>query len=326
MANEITLKIGKQSRKVKVPSSWNDLDNRTLLLFHETLFYAPGDEFTVSAFTSVKLIGMTQMLLGIDAAFLVQWEAARVAETPFDSPVDGQTAFLDELRQTMHYALDGLFEIEVTEEGATTYATKLNRTENPYTVLAGPPKTKRQKKLLLYGPASHLDNITIYEMGMAFSYFEAYLKTNKEDYAHNLIALLYRPTRPETKHERESGWGGDRRQKLRGYESKIEERAKLVKTMPALVQRVLVFWFASCRQSIVDAYPKVFKKDGDGGRSGADYGWGGVLLSVAESGPMGALGEVSDQHYSNVLTYLSMKHDEAEEHKRQADEARRKRR
>jgi len=320
--NDITIKIGKHNRTIKVPGSWNDLDTRTLLLFYETLFTSPGDEFTSTAFTSVKLIGMLQHLLNVDGSFMVMWENERIQK----DPEGGELAFLDELRQVLHHALAGLFEIEQKEEGGTSYSSKLNLTDNPWPILTGPGKTKKQAKRHYYAPANGLDNVTIYEMGMAFSYFEAYLRTNEEEYAHQLIALLYRPTRPETTKERESGWGGDRRQRLRGYESKVEERMALVRTLPILVQRVLVFWFAGCRQGIVDAYPKVFKKEGDGGRGGADYGWGGVLLTVAESGPMGALGEVSDQHYSNVLTYLSMKADEAKEAERRADEAKRKRR
>ncbi len=326
MANEITIKIGKQSRKVRVAESWNDLDKRTLLLFYETLFSNQGDEFTASAFTSVKLIGMVQHLLGVDGAFMVQWEATRIAESAGDSLVPGDLAFLDELRQVMHYTIEGLFEIDKDEDGATKYAAKLNLTENPWPVLAAPPKTKNQKTRLYYGPANGLENVTIYEMGMAFSHFESYLNSGDITKAYFLIAILYRPGRPETIQEIESGWGGDRRQRLRGYESMIEKRIDLVKTLPPLVLRVLVFWFAGCRHAIVKAYPKVFKEAGEGGKQGANYGWSRIFLAVAEAGPMGALGEVSDQHYSNVLEYLSMKSDEAEEAKRQADEAKRKRR
>lgn len=335
MKNEITIKVGGNSRKVLTPESWNDLDTRTLMLFYESIFNNPGDIFSASAFTSVKLIGILEHLLGVDKEFMIQWENERIQK----DPEHGETMFLEELRDTLHFALangvpelpeggkaSGLFEIGLTEEGAYTYAAILNRTQNPWPILTGPGKSKKQGKRHYYGPSDGLDNITIYEMGMAFQYFEAYLKDNKEEHAYHLLAVLYRPGRPETLKERESAWGGDRRQALRGYEAKVAERVALVKTLPKVVQRVLLFWFASCRQQIVDAYPKVFRRDGDGGRMGVNYGWGGVLLTVAEKGPMGTLGEVSDQHYSNVLTYLSMKHDEAKEAEQRAAEAKKKRR
>lgn len=317
MANEIEIQIGARRRKVVVPESWNDLDTKSLCLYYEMLFSTPGDEYTATAFTTVKLLSMMQHLLKVDADFLVLWEADRIRK----NPEAGELGFLDELRQTLHYSIAGLFDIQ-EKDGATTYAAKLNLTRNPWPVLSGQGRTKKQAKRMYYAPADALDNLTIYEMGMAFNLFENYLISGDEGYALSLLALLYRPTRPETVKERESAWGGDRRQPIRGYEGKIDERVALVKTLPNTVKRVLLFWFAGCRQQIVDAYPKVFHKNSNGGKN--EYGWGGVLLSVAESGPMGALGEVSDQHYSNVLTYISMKADEAEETRKRMEENRRK--
>ena len=318
--NEIILNVSGKTRKVRIPEGWNDLPTDKLLAFYDLLFTAPGDEFTASAFTSVKLLSIMQHLLGVGSEFLVQWEAQRIK----GDPEFGALGFLDELRQTMHYAIKDLFEVNEAD-GVTTYAAKLNLTKNPWPQLNGPGKNKKQKQRAFYAPDDELANLTIYELGMTFSYFEAYLNTGDEEHAHNLIAMLYRPSRPITTKERESAWGGDRRQALRGYEGKIEERVKLVKTLPLLVRRVILFWFAGCRQQIVNTYPKVFKSDSGSGRS-TNYGWGGVLLSIAEAGPMGNLNEVSDNHYSNALTYLSMKADEAEEARKKAEESSRKRR
>ena len=328
--NEIILNISGKTRKVRVPVSWDDLPAEKLLAFYDLLFSTPGDEFTASAFTAVKLLSIMQHLLDVDSAFMGNWEAQRIKE----DPEHGELGFLHELRQTMHYAIKGLFEIQ-EHEGVTTYSAKLNLTKNPWPALTGPGKNKRPQKAIkgknmqqamrvFYAPADELANLSIYELGMSFSYFEAYLNTNDEAHAHYLLALLYRPSRPITTKERESAWGGDRRQPIRGYEGKVDERVKLVKTLPMLAQRVILFWFAGCRQKIVDSYPKVFKRDSESSR-GVNYGWGGVLLSIAEAGPMGNLNEVSDNHYSNALTYLSMKADEVEEAKRQAEQAKRKR-
>ena len=41
---------------------------------------------------------------------------------------------------------------------------------------------------------------------------------------------------------------------------------------------MILFWFASCRQQIIEQHPNIFtseKRD----RQGNDYGWGGVLMS-----------------------------------------------
>ena len=320
MANEIELRVNGKSRAIRIPESWDDLGAQKLLLFYDTLFTFSGDEFTATAFTNLKLISITKMLLEVDQEFLVMWERLRVKEMG----EAGEAAFLDELRQTIHGAIGGLFEIiENEEDSSVSYSPKLNHFKNLWPILTGPGKGKKQVKRLYYGPETDLSNISIYEMGMAFTAFETYLRTGNADYANQLIAILYRPGRPESQKERDSAWGGDRRQPLRGYEGKVAERIELIKTLPTLVRRVLVFWFSSVRQSIVNEYPKVFKQ---GGGDGSNYGWGGVLLSVAESGPLGALSEVSDQNYANVLIYLSMKSDQAEEAKKAAEKSSRKKR
>jgi len=335
MTNEITIRVGNRSRKVQAPLSWDALDDRTFLLFFSTLFANPGDEYTRTAFTAVKLISMTQMLLGIDYAFLAAWEAGCKPPPGEDVGLTGEEIFLDELRQVMHATLEvpqgdkkvGLFAIELDEDGGTTYAARLNRTRNVWPVLGAPvpaqgKKKKAQPTQMLYAPADKLANVTIYELGAAFALFEAYLSTNKEEYAYELLGTIYRPSRGQTKEERELGWkNDDRRVPFRNYEGQAKERAKLFKTLPWLTVRAILFWFAGCRQSIVEAYPKVFKKGGEGGNQGHSYGWGGVLLSIA-GGPVG-LEAVADQHYSNALTFLSMKDDEVVEMERRMEEAKR---
>lgn len=317
MPNTVTLQIGKQKREIPCPESWDDFaDLRTFLLFYQTLFSLPGDEYTATAFTAVKLISMTQKVLGMDTASMAIWEAERRKT----NPELGEAVFLEELRQVVHHVLGGLFTIEDGEEAGTKYACKLNRLRNPWPILentkmlpAGKGKKLPGKTTNLYAPADGLSNLTAYELGVTFTLFENYLNTNEEQYADQLLGVLYRPTRPLTAHEKETAWGGDRRQKFRGYEAKMPERAALMATLPALTRRVLLFWFASCRQSIVDAYPKVFRRTGgQGGRAGSNYGWGGVLLSVAEVGSLGPLNDVADAPYANVLTLLSMKAEEAE--------------
>ena len=111
---------------------------------------------------------------------------------------------------------------------------------------------------------------------------------------------------------------------MRRYEAKVAERAELVKMVDPLVKRVILFWFASCREDIANQYPKVFKRSGGSGKS-SEYGWAGVLLRVA-GGPAG-LDTVADQHHSNALIWLSMERDriEAEEEARK-DAARKRRR
>lgn len=315
--NTITLRVAGKERTVAVPMSWDALPLRDFLAYYQLLFGQEGTSpLSTAAFSSLKTISITQHVLGVNMDFLLAWEALRKKE---HGDADGELFFLEELKAVIRHTLgggespktgEGLFSIETDDKGNTSYSVNLNRTINPWPSLQKNGKG-RVKARVYYGPSDGLANLTIYELGMAFQVYENYLATNDAALAHHLLAILYRPSRPITQKERDSAWGGDRRMPLRGYEAKVAERQQLMAELPAMVQRALLFWFAGCRQSIVNAYPKVFKS-GKKNESG-HYGWGGVLLSVAEGGAMGALGEVSDQHHSNVLTYLSMKADEASE-------------
>lgn len=318
----IEIKVGKKTIKVRPPQSWDDLDDRTALLFFNMLFEGKGNDFTVAAWTAVKLISMTQHLLGLPADLMAMWEAERIAK----DAENGQAAFLDELKQVMSVALAGLFDIGHDEEtGATTYSVRFNRTRNIWPALTHTPKARgkaKPKTTWYYAPASGLANITIYELAFAFSMYEGYLQTGDEVFADKLIGALYRPSRPETKEERESAWHGDRRQPLRGYEGKVDERAKMAHSLPALTRRFLVFWFAGCRETIAKQYPRVFRKEKNGNGGASD--WGKLLLSLAETGTFGPLGETSDQHFSNALAYMTMKDEQAEAARREMERMKRR--
>lgn len=312
-ANKIQINIGNLNREVLAPESWNDLDLRTLMLFYNTLFTANEGPHSRTSFTMVKLISMTQHLLGMDSGMLAQWEADCLAQ----DAENGNVVFLEELRAVIHTCIGGLFEIEYDEDsGQTRYAPKLNLTRNPWAHFTHTQKTRlkgvQPKTTWLYAPADELANLTIYEVAYTFTLFEQYLQTNDDALANRLIAALYRPSRPETREERDSAWFGDRRMPLRKYEKTLDERAEQVSTIPALTRRVILFWFASCRQNIINKYPKVFSREG--GEGGPSYGWGGVLLAMA-GGPAG-LDAIADQHYGNGLTWLSMKEDERREHEK----------
>ena len=322
--NTITIKVGNRSRNVICPQSWNDLDLRTLLAFYQTLFANNGDEYTVSMFTMVKLIGMTRMLLGLSDADLAKWEADCLRE----SPEEGAKIFADELRQVIHAALGGLFDIIEEEGKGTKYRCRLNLTKCPYPSLTHTKKArngKPGKSTFYYCAADGLSNVTLYELGMLYTLYENYVATNDIQWADQLIATLYRPSKPITRQNTDMGFEGDRRQPLRRYEAKVAERAELVKMVDPLVKRVILFWFASCREDIANQYPKVFKRSASASGKTSEYGWAGVLLRVA-GGPAG-LDTVADQHHSNALTWLSMERDriEAEEEARK-DAARKRRR
>jgi len=319
----ISVQIGDTSREIAVPRSWDDLDNKKALLYYNTLFTTSNTAVQADAFTAVKLISITGHILGMGADFLPRWESDCIAE---DAEL-GHLTFLDELKQVMVPALKGLFEVLEDEDGGTSYAVKYNRTKNLWPVLTHTDADRRGhagKTTWYYAPKDGLDNLSLYELAYTFSTYEAYVQSGDEKYVHQLIGALYRPSRPRTREETESAWHGDRRQPLRHYEGAVDRRARMAATLPVLTRRMIVFWFASCREAIAKRYPKVFVKSEDASMGrGSNYGWGAVLLGIA-GGPVG-LDAVADQHHSNALTWLSMKEDERRRMEEEMERAKNKR-
>jgi hypothetical protein len=292
---------------IKAPDSWDELPLRDMLGMYSMLFGSGWNEHSETTLTMVKLISIAKHLLNIDDGTLNLWEETCIAA----DPEHGQEGFLDELRQVVHAAIGGLFTITETENGATTYAIKYNLTKCPYPELVENKKDKRGKqikKTVYMAPDDEFANMTMYEFARVMTLFDAYAAKGDDAIANQLIAVMYRRHKPPTRDNVASGYGGDKRLPLRGYESTIEERQKLIETTPLLVRRVILFWVASCRLKIVQQYPKVFKQGSEGSK-GPNYGWGGVMLNLA-GGPAN-LPDIADQNFHNSLVWLSMKDDEA---------------
>lgn len=316
MAQTVSITINGREFSATPPPSWDALDNAALLQFYAVAFAetTQGSASFTAALTNLQLLVIARALLGIGDDDLKAWEADCIA-----GEENGEGVFAEELRAVVHALIEGLFDIATDEETRqTTYAIRLNRLRCPYPELIQPPKPGRYRSRRLeaqhtrhyHAPADGLGNLSIYELAATFSRFEAYLATGDERHALELLAILYRPPKAATKENREQGYEGDIRQPYRHRENVAAQRVPLVASLPLLVRRVLLFWFASCRAHIVKQYPKVFSAPaGEGSAPG--YGWAGVLLSVA-GGPAG-LDAVADQHYSNTLTWLSMKAEEADE-------------
>lgn len=313
--------------KVTPPSSWNDLSDRDCMRYYDLIFSNTLTDESVTAFTMLKLIDMARDMCGVSVDDIGQIEKA--SKQVYGEEM-GEQVFLAQLREMVHTMIEGLFNIEHDDEGNVTYSVKFNRTRNLWTSIEYDQNNRYNRKKpsrtapkrYLYPPADMLANVTIYELGTLFTIFEQYLMNpERTELIDRLIATMYRPMKEVNAFNMDSNFEGDRRQPLRRHESRIDDRQKLVAQLPMLVKRTILFWFASCRMEITRAYPKVFRKQSASTTNNANYGWGGVLLKVAEMGPMGTLNEVADQPFSNVLTYLSMKDDEVKEaerlHKRQ---------
>lgn len=311
---EITI----NNRVTQVPQAWNEMTTRQQLLTHEILLAATRLNLTPTERIAVQKLELTKHFLGLTPTFLDEWR--RTCEDVYETPDLGRDIYYADLAQ-LTTAFDWLFETESDSNPDFSLGKSLEKNETPtprltltltrcpYPTLIDPDSS--QGKKTLHAPADALANVSIYELGMAFTAFEAYAATQEEAHLHRLLAILYRPAKPDTRHNRRSNYEGDRRLPLLKHESTIPSRAQRMATLPKPVKRLLIFWFASCRRQILSSFPNLFTPAADapaGERVGNDYGWGGLLLSLA--GGLVHLDEVSQQSYGTALTYLSYLEDQ----------------
>lgn len=295
--NDLTI----DNHTFKAPKSWDDLNRRSLLSCYHIIMQETGSLFLPAELVPAKRMLLLQHLCNISEGQFDTWQADRVAA---HGEEDGTTLFFFELSECLRFS-DGLFDIDEDEEGIVRYQLSLSRTKCPWPKIMLSKKHGRKK--YLYAPEDGLANASIYEMSMLFSTFENYLAEQNEDDLDRLIAILYRPGKPETKANKRSGYQGDRRLPLLHHEATIDKRMRKVSKLEPLVKQVIVFWFASCRQIIINQFPNLF--DSPQESSGPDpFGWGGVLLALADG--LHNLDNIAQQKYSNALVYLTYLNDQ----------------
>lgn len=300
-------------------TSWNDLTLPDVLHVLQLLSARlPGMLFAGEELPEFLRLEIGRHLLGIDTATEQAWLEDCLVNGPGENDAENKLIFLDELRQVCHAATAFLYQPppdqapaedddDVDQAEAPPPQLALTLTRNPYSVIEY--QDDRGRRHSLYGPTDELENVTLYELGAAFAYHENYLKSQASADLDRLIALLYRPSKPRSAHNQRSAYEGDRRLPYRKHEATLPARAQLVAHLPDLVKIALLFWFSSCRQAIVDGYQNIFRQDDpDVERIGNDYGFAGVLLSLA--GGIVHLDAVADQPWSNGFTYLSYLEDQ----------------
>lgn len=306
------------TRTFTPPASWNELSTEQALTVYLLLTGTRESAVLPAAEVEpLQRIEIAKYLLGLDPDTLQAWEHDAIANGE-GTTEENRLVFAEELDQVCRQATAFLFHAPAEGEEDRRPAPALTLTRNPYPTISYRDAHNRQRQW--YGPANGLENLTIYELSAAFTYFESYLKDQDPDQALRLLALLWRPGKPATKKLRAQAYGGDRRLPYLDYEATVELRVPHVRRIPPLVRNLLLFWFASCRQTIIGAYPNIFDADQPDSphleRVGNDYGWGGLLLSLA--GGIVHLRQIADQAWQNAFTYLSFLEDQRKLAERQA--------
>lgn len=281
---------------ITLPQSWNELSLSQQLSCYAIIMSGTGWLLEAQELLPAKRILLVQTLLGLDEAFMQQWKADCVAAYE----EDGELVFLAELDELLEPS-DFLFDIiEPEEEGAPRqYQIKLGLTQCPWPRLVREKKGGKKKYYL--APTDGLENISFYELCTTFTHFENFLDTKEENHIDELLATLYRPHKPKTKENKRMGYQGDRRLPLLHHEAMVNKRKRHMASLPQSTKQLLTFWFASCRQSIIENYDSLFSSPIR--NENHSHGWGAILLALA--GSLQNVDAIAIQPFENVLTYLS---------------------
>lgn len=288
------------NKALTVPQSWNELPLRQQLICYAIIMSDTPRLFDASEVVTSKKIQLIQALLNVDDAYMQKW-AKDCHEVHGE---DGANIFLNELNEVMQI-VDFLFHTE--DDETKSIALTLTKCPYPY-LIAGKHKGRKVK---WFAPKDGLSNLSLYELGYTFTIFEQYIKSTDEieqnELAYKLLATIYRPQKEATKENLRSGYKGDIRLPLRDHESMIDKRIKKIKQMPSLPAQLIMFWFASCRQQIINTYTNVFQ-EGSTKEEADKYGWSAVLLNLADG--IVHLDAVADRNFSDAMTYLSYLEDQ----------------
>jgi len=289
------------NREITVPESWDDLSLRNLYAAYAILMSDAPAFLDAQEVPWYKRLSLAQHFLDLSEDEINAWRrdcinAAEDAEA-------GHAVFISELDELLSN-FNRFWEADPEQPDA--WRILLTRTKVPYYVLSS-----KEQGAEYYGPDDALDNITLYELGQTFTLFEQYLETRDETLVHQLIATLYRPSKPYTQSNVNSDYEGDRRLPLQRHERTVAHRAAQMATLPPLAKQIILFWFASCRQHIISQYQNLFRSPEDddtpGERVGNDYAWGGLIMSMAND--ITQIDGVAAQPYRNAFVYLSFLED-----------------
>ncbi|MCB0597765.1 MAG: hypothetical protein KDD28_27045 [Phaeodactylibacter sp.] len=288
-----------QDENLTLPDSWNEMDNRQLLTVYQLLFQDAEPLLSATEVLPYKRIQVMQALTGWDDNFLAKLKADMVAELGEEEGKHRFSAMLHNASKDVSAPY-----LETNEEGASSV--RLSLTRNPYPEFTFKHRGRRRS---YYGPADELGNLSIYELCVAFTLFEAYLKNPGDDAADTLIATLWRPPKPSTPDNKARAYQGDRRLPYQGYEAATDGRKNRIRKLPPIVKKVILFYFASSRQQIISGYQNLFSQDKrQVERVGNDYGWGAMLIQLA--GGLANLETIGTQSWQNAFTYLSYLEDQ----------------
>jgi hypothetical protein len=284
------------SHTVPVPQSWNECDLRQALMLYNIIM---SGEPNVNV-TRIRILCFLGQISSNDLD-LLEKEYKREA----GNEEEGTEDYLDALSGWCNAVADPFFEVRDGKDGTFLYSISLTLTKCPYPHVI---YEKNKVKHRLYAAADGLANVSLYELGTIFNLCESYLQNHDPATLHQLLGTVWREPKDATPENKKSGYNGDIRRPWIHEENMATRRAKHFEGVPDEIKQLMLFWLLSCRASIIREYPVIFDTETQSDPSDKNYGWGGVILQLA-NGPAN-VNQVAESRWGNVFLYLSMLEDD----------------
>jgi len=158
-----------------------------------------------------------------------------------------------------------------------------------------------------YLPAAKFADGTAVEFAMADECFQQFLDGD-EAAALRLLATLARPRRQ------------GRRISVTDWDE-VDARQRRFRGLPPEWTLQAVMYWAGVKEFVHATYGEwLFRQPDDENEdtapTGPNFGWWGILMNIAESGPFGSLEKVHQRNFHEVCTYLVQKEAARREHER----------
>ncbi|MEL7123469.1 MAG: hypothetical protein AAFO07_28745 [Bacteroidota bacterium] len=291
-------------KSYEIPKTWNDLSLKQLIACYSVIMHPFTTLLPAGEEMIFKRIELTKIILELDDDFMLKWKADCLQA----DKEDGELIFEQELQEVAKVITDFAFELLPKESDLDPdqYKIGLTLTNCPWPLIENTEADLYNQKY--HAPADELENLTLYELGSALLTFERFVQEEDEDYADELIAILYRPPKQETVANLWSDYQGDKRLPYYKHESTVKKRKEYIKKLPQAVKQIILFWFASCREQIIKDYENIFVKEKGKKMGGNDYAYAGLILQLANG--IANVDQVATSNFHNAFTYLSMLEDQ----------------
>jgi hypothetical protein len=274
--------------EAKLPQRWNELTlaEASILYF---LLRADGIPMAVALSEAAKSI------LNIDDNVLKNWRDAFVNAHGL---LDGEWIFAEQWAHTVKAVLKPFI-----EQREKSFTTKLELTKCPFPKLQVKMDSGTHN---LYACADNFSNISIGEFAKIDNLCVQYVQNPTVETIDLILAIIYRPSKPNTKRNRKLKYENDRRIPMSEGQYSEKERAEQFRNIGDAVRQMIWFWVTSCREQFYQKWDNVLRsKSGEqGNKKLTQFGWAGLFIELANK-QMVSKEAVASQNANSIMLELS---------------------